>query len=116
MRRRKFIRDCSGATLQLRLTRFRSFLFPLMNVGIYFFEVHGARVDLFQHFGGLSLLGKRSQRGNIRFLSRERFKFLLLPGGFMYCPLARGFTRDRFNSANARVSPEPSDLRIRNRV
>ena len=61
-----------------------------------------ARVDSVEHRGGFGFLFKHGQRGQIGFLVREHFKFLLLPLGLFFRPLARRAGRNSFNPSNAR--------------
>ena len=102
MRLRQFIRDLSSPALQFCLSRFRCFLFPLANIGIHFFKMRRARVDLFQHFGCRRIILESRQRRDVWFLARERFKLLLLSRGFLLRPRARCVTSDCFNAPRSR--------------
>src|SRR5438105_11543830 len=102
MRYRKFLRDLSRATLQLRLTRLCPFLLPFPNISLEVFEMRRAHVDLVEHRTSLRVLFKHRQRGHVRFLAREHFKLLLLALGLFSRPLPRRISGDSFNPPNAR--------------
>src|SRR5207253_5285867 len=53
VRRHQLSRDLSSPASQFCLRSFGRLLLPFANIGIHFFQMRRARVDLFQHFSGV---------------------------------------------------------------